>query len=406
MYCQGLDCGPVRMLNAMVRGGSSLEESLSWPQFHGRHAYATHQARSAIAFALRQWNIGAGDEVLVPAYNCGTDVDPVFKSGAGVRTYRIGSDLQLDMADIRRLCTPRTRLIYVIHYFGWPQELVELRQYCDGAGIKLLEDCALALFGRGPDGWLGQQGDGAVFSLPKMLAVPDGGILLLKQPSLEVPKSKPPLKKIVRQLLPLGKRFLFRKTSSSGLYRLFGRHRSQTVDPPCTAGDLRPDIPRHYYFNPATTDWGMSRITKGLLSNVNPGAIIERRRRNYLRLLGLLEGLPGLQPVFCNLPSGVCPIGLPILVDDRGTWEQMLSAHHIDVYSWWSGYHSGVQWDRFPEACRLKDRILLLPIHQQLDDRHMEYIGRQVAVIADAKASNSSTICGHHSQSVDQIHAA
>ena len=395
MYSQGLDCGPLRMLGALCRGRSELEKgswrSGGWPQFRGCAVVATHQARTAIAVVLRDWGIGPGDEVLVPAYNCGTDIDPVIKSGASVRPYRIAADLQLDMADIRRLVTPRTRVIYVIHYFGWPQKLAELRRYCDGAGIKLLEDCALTLFSRGGGAgtWLGQQGDAAVFSLPKTLAVPDGGILLLGQPleSVSLPNRRPSLRKTIRKLLPLGKRFLLRRTAGMGLYKVLDRRRSPAAQSSPDGGVQRPDIPASYYFNPATTNWNMSRVTQGLLRYVQPEEIVKRRRHNYLRLLDVIRGLPGIQPVFEDLPAGVCPLGLPVLVQRRRTWVRQLSARHIDVYAWWSGYHTDIDWDAFPEACRLKDQVLLLPIHQQLDDRHVDYIGREVAALARTQAA-------------------
>jgi perosamine synthetase len=406
MYCQGLGCGPVQMSAAMLRGGAGIPPG---PQFHACGAIPTYRARTAIALALRWWRVGADDQALVPAYNCGTDIDPVIKTGANVRTYRIGSDLRLDLADIQRLCTARTRLIYVIHYFGWPQELAELRQFCDSAGIMLLEDCALAMFSRGSEGYVGHLGDAAVFSLPKTLAVPDGGILLLKRDLHERPDRAPSAARVLRKLLPLGKRFVLRSTESMGCYRLFNRRGERNAD--ATDGNvpqrrLRPDIPATYYYDSATTDWRMSRITRGLVKSVDPDWIVSRRRHNYQRLFGLIEGLPGLQPVFRGLPTGVCPIGLPILVEDRARWARLLSARHIDVYAWWSGYHSGIAWDLFPEACRLKDHVLLLPVHQQLDDGHMDYIGRQVVAIAPVKAAHCPATPEPVPRALDPIHAA
>ena len=405
------------MLGALARGESRLAQDVwgGWQQLQGRQVIVTHQARIAIALALHRWGVGSGDEVLVPAYNCGTDIDPVIKSGAIARPYRVGSDLRLDLAEIRRLITPRTRVVYVIHYFGWPQELSELRRFCDETGIRLLEDCALALYSRQAspahvmEGWLGQVGDGAVFSLPKTLGVPDGGVLSLKKPleSAGRAEKSPGSRRIFRKSLPLAKRFILRRTAGIGLYKCFGRRvRSVSETVPAAAGSLRPDIPADYYYDVATTNWSMSRLTQGLLRCVRPDEIIQRRRHNYLQLLNLIRDLPGVAPLFPDLPDGVCPIGLPILVSQRSSWERQLSARNIDVYAWWSGYHSGIDWDQFPEACRLKDQVMLLPIHQQLNDLDMKYIGSQVALIANARANISVAASDSSQRVAGPLHAA
>ena len=223
--------------------------------------------------------------------------------------------------------------------------------------------------------------------------------------SASQPDKRPPLRTVARRLLPLGKRLLLRRTACTGLYRLFD-HRAMVEPTPAAMSEARPDIPASYYYDPATTDWGMSRLTRGLLQYVDPEAISERRRHNYLRLFSQIQGLPGIQPVFGDLPSGVCPIGLPVLVDDRAVWARRLSDRHIDVYAWWSGYHSGIDWNQFPEACHLKDRILLLPIHQQLDDRHVDYIGREVAALAQSKVAHRSVTPEPPPREVNPAHTA
>jgi dTDP-4-amino-4,6-dideoxygalactose transaminase len=46
----------------------------------------------------------------------------------------------------------------------------------------------------------------------------------------------------------------------------------------------------------------------------------------------------------------------------------------IAAIAWWAGYHRELRWEEFTEARFLKDRLLVLPIHQDLDQLHMRFI--------------------------------
>jgi dTDP-4-amino-4,6-dideoxygalactose transaminase len=39
---------------------------------------------------------------------------------------------------------------------------------------------------------------------------------------------------------------------------------------------------------------------------------------------------------------------------------------------WWDQLHPAVPWERFPEAVALKERVLALPVHQDVDDRQLD----------------------------------
>jgi dTDP-4-amino-4,6-dideoxygalactose transaminase len=46
----------------------------------------------------------------------------------------------------------------------------------------------------------------------------------------------------------------------------------------------------------------------------------------------------------------------------------------IDARAWWKGYHPELSWKDFPDACYLKDKLLALPIHQDIAAADVEYI--------------------------------
>jgi len=161
---------------------ASGETALDWPQLEGRTTIGVFKGRTAIALACEILELKAGDEILAPAYNCGTEVDALVSFGLSISAYRVGSDAKIDIDDLKSRLTSSTRAVYVIHYFGWEQPTTELRQWCDRHDLKLIEDCALSLFSSGPSGLLGRVGDAAIFSFPKTLGTWHGGLLSLATP--------------------------------------------------------------------------------------------------------------------------------------------------------------------------------------------------------------------------------
>jgi selenocysteine lyase/cysteine desulfurase len=168
----------------------------------------TQSGREAIALAMRLWKVGLGDEVLVPAYNCGSEVSPVIATGARVLMYRVDRNAEIDVHDIRRRLSGRTKVVFDTNYFGRPADLRQLAPLCLDAGVKLLEDCAHSQFGAG----VGEVGDAGVFSLRKTLPASDGGVLAIRSSGidesdlrLELPPSL-----ALRGTLSLIKRWLLR----------------------------------------------------------------------------------------------------------------------------------------------------------------------------------------------------
>ena len=122
--------------------------------------------RAALAAALRKIVV-RGDHVLMPAYHCGSLVEPALWVGADVELYHVAADLRVEQADVLARVTPRTRCLVVVHYFGFPQPMGELVELCADKGIVLVEDCAHALLTPAGGPGIGTLGDVAVASTVK-----------------------------------------------------------------------------------------------------------------------------------------------------------------------------------------------------------------------------------------------
>src|SRR5262249_36613595 len=121
-------------------------EAPQWPQLPSERTILTYLGRHAAALACRRFGVGPGDEVLMPSYHCGVEVDAVLSTGATVVLYRVDGRLDVDVEHVALSISERTRAVYAIRSFDGARQLADLRALCRLHGIPLIEDCALALF--------------------------------------------------------------------------------------------------------------------------------------------------------------------------------------------------------------------------------------------------------------------
>ena len=146
------------------------------------HGIAVANGTAALHLALLAVGCGPGDEVVVPSLNFvaaantikHTGAEPVFCDIVGP------ADLNLDPADIEAAVTPRTKALVVLHYGGYPCDMVAVDEVAERHGLTVVEDAAHApgasLSGR-MCGTLGQVGCFSFFA-NKNLPVGEGGLMV------------------------------------------------------------------------------------------------------------------------------------------------------------------------------------------------------------------------------------
>lgn len=356
-----------------VSGKSRLETT-------SRRIYYTHKGRFGLGFLCQYWSLQQRDQVLVPAYNCGSEIDPFLYYGLDVVFYRVDQKAVIDFEDLMRRITPRTKIVYVTHYFGWPQNINALSDYCRKNNIYLIEDCALSLFSNPVDFPVGILGDAAIYSFPKTLPVPDGGAVSvpINMQLSGISMQKPPCSSIFKKMLPLIKRSVLRGVDKIKIYPYLPNCLSQS------RGDAKrvvlktqaglPEMPSSYYYDKKMETYSASAITQHILRHTCSDEVVRRRRSNYVLLYGALMELENIRPLFQELQEGVCPLYLPLLVEDRDAVACRLNREGISAISWWAGFHRAFDWTEFPEVKYLKEHVLAIPVHQQLTRRNINYI--------------------------------
>jgi dTDP-4-amino-4,6-dideoxygalactose transaminase len=305
---------------------------------------------------LRSLGIGEGDEVLLPDYLCESVVTPVEVVGATPRFYRVSRELRFEAAEAMGMATARTRAIVVIHYFGMPGPVRELVRGAGDRKIAVIEDCAHALFSAD----LGQHGDVAFFSPWKSLPLPDGGLLRTRE---AVDAGLPRLGSV--------------RVSARSAYRMLPGVESFVGWTPRTwalrSGGFRDRMHREVSGASVVPRLG-SALSWTLFQGADAATIRDVRRANYLALLEAALDCPWCLPLFGDLADGVCPLGLALVVERRDQVLDQLLRAGVNARTYWHQLPCGVSRSEHPDAHWLSDRILVLPIHQQLSDGQVGWI--------------------------------
>ena len=155
---------------------AGFEEALS--SFVGvRNGVAVSSGTAALHLSLLALRVGEGDEVIVPSYVCSALLNAVLY----VNAVPVVADIDrftfnIDVADLKKRVTGRTKAIIVPHMFGLPADIDEILSL----GIPVIEDCAQSVGSRYNGGYTGGFGVLSIFSFyaTKMLATGEGGMIL------------------------------------------------------------------------------------------------------------------------------------------------------------------------------------------------------------------------------------
>jgi dTDP-4-amino-4,6-dideoxygalactose transaminase len=324
------------------------------------HAVTVSSGTAALHLACLAAGIGPGDEVIVPALTFVASASAVRFVGAepvlcDIRGRVSGRpyDLNLDVEDVARRLTPRTRAVVAVHFAGYPADVLALRELCDAHGLTLIEDCAEAIGARLDDGrQVGTVGELGAFSFfsKNQLCVGEGGAVCTAVEALAAR---------VRLLRSHA------LTSST-----WDRHRGH--DP---AYDIV-DIGFNFRLDEPRAALGLSRLAR-LEEDIAVRRALVRAYRERL------AEIPGLELIWDERAVELAShFFFPVLLADRGARDRFrdrLKAAGVQT-TWYPALHTFTEYRHavpasgLPRATEASDRHCALPLSATMDEAAVEVV--------------------------------
>lgn len=131
----------------LAKGPKTLEFQRAFAEEVGaKYAVGLNSCTAALFLALKCYNIGPGDEVIVPAMTFSASANTVMHCGATPVFADINPETGcIDPDSIRQKITSRTKAIVPVHYAGLPCDIDEIYAIADEHGLIVSEDAAHAV---------------------------------------------------------------------------------------------------------------------------------------------------------------------------------------------------------------------------------------------------------------------
>jgi dTDP-4-amino-4,6-dideoxygalactose transaminase len=294
------------------------------------------------------------NKILLPAYLCPTIVTTLESCGLTCDYYSIHPDFSIDLDDLDQKMVHH-RAVYFINYFGFLHPpalrnyLASLRQ----KGVIVIEDNAQA-------GFTEQPGGDFIFNSMRKLAAYDGGYLIAP---FDITSYVKKYHGCPNRRLPV-----------------IREYRSRLAEYLYQGTDIYNELVEmyelaEYYYETDTVVEGDPQEREGI-ERLDWDGIRQARRKNYTYLLGLIEGIQELTPVFQNLQEDNMPLGLPVYVEgiSRDWLLDELGAAGIGLNVHWHELLSDPRLNGNAMAVEMAGKILTLAIDQRTSRTQMDYM--------------------------------
>ncbi len=299
-----------------------------------------------------------GDDVLVPAWSYIATVSMVVARGGNpIFVDALPETGQIDMADAARKVTPRTTAIAATHLYGCPVDIDAVQAVAKAHNLKVIYDAAQAHLATYQGKGLGQFGDAVTYSLyaTKNFATGEGGLVTC---------------------------------NDDGLARAMKLLRSHGE----TDKYLHESVGYNYRMNDITGAIGCSRLDR-------LPAETQKRQAAAARYDAILAGVEGVRPLAITPGAKSVYHLYTVRVETerlRGTRDDFAKALGAEGVPTAVHYPRALPdqpaFGRFvsqrapqcPEAARLAQQVLCLPMHHNLTDEHFRIVEEAVNKVARA----------------------
>jgi dTDP-4-amino-4,6-dideoxygalactose transaminase len=109
------------------------------------HAVSVHSCTDAMRFSLLAAGLGQGDEVITVAHTFVATIAVIVHCGATPVLVDVADDFNIDVAQVERVISPRTKAIIPVHLNGRCCDMERLMDIASKHNLIVIEDAAQAL---------------------------------------------------------------------------------------------------------------------------------------------------------------------------------------------------------------------------------------------------------------------
>lgn len=146
-----------------------------------KYAFAVNSGTSALHCAIAALELKPGEEVLVPVLANIADVSTVIQEGGKPVFVDIDPNFfNIDPEKIETKISKNTRAIIIVHMYGQPVKIDEIKKIAKKHNLVFIEDCAQAAGAKYKGKYVGSFGDISCFSLyqTKHIISGEGGVVV------------------------------------------------------------------------------------------------------------------------------------------------------------------------------------------------------------------------------------
>ncbi len=320
-----------------------------------RRVISTNTGTSALHLALTTLGVGKGDEVILPSFTFVATAQTVSETGATPVFCDVNPETFLiDIEDVKRKITSKTKAIIPVHYAGRPCDMESLLKIKEEKGIRIIEDAAHAFGSYYKGKKIGSFGDITCFSFDsiKVMTCGEGGAIITDDPAFE---------DLAKQKRLLG---IDRKT----MHVKDWKKRSWVYDVPSQG--------YRYHMSNINAAIGLAQIKK-------VDSFISRRREICHLYDKNLHGIAGIECMPASYDE-ITPFMYVIRVKNgkRNELKTYLMENDIESgISYIPCHHFSLYKDcgaNLPVTDRVYEEILCLPIHYELKDEDVVEVAKVI----------------------------
>lgn len=309
-------------------------------------------------------------KIYIPEYFCEISLVPLRMAGYDLCFYRITPNFEPDIVHLQKLKERHgvPGVLLFVHYFGFPQKILDTQNWCKQNGVLLVEDAAHSLI---PITGIGANGNPVFYTPWKFVNIPAGALLVLpetydyieREPSEKNGHISFPLKWLLKQEVIYISQLIGLPLHKLRNVSVKGHDVSEPVGVPG---------------NPWCSSFSINLLGKHEKTIKD---ICSKRKRNY-RLIDEIFLDPRLEQyrIFKDVPASLAPYVYPFRISAKHSLELMISLNKKGIPALpWSDLSPEVKnSEEYPLANELRREVITLPVHQDLTLAQINWMKKQV----------------------------